>query len=123
MRNHPRSYQLNLVITLLDLKNAFGKLDLNLIKVVKSTLDNQIQNDIIKSIRKLKEENTLLSSLQGNITKTTIRKWNILIACLPSNIFSFCRKALIFSLKNKSYLARWKIRNLSICDLCGKRQR
>ena len=79
---------------------------INLIKVVKSTLDNQIQNDIIKSIRKLKEENTLLSSLQGNVTKTTIRNWNILIVCLPSNIFNFCRKALILSLKNKSNLAR-----------------
>ena len=77
-------------------------------KVAKST---QIQNEIITSMTKLKEQNTLLSSLQQNVTKTTIRHWNLLIKCLPSNIFNFCRKALIFSLNNNSNLARWKIRN------------
>ena len=77
-------------------------------KVAKST---QIQNEIITSMTKLKEQNTLLSSLQQNVTKTTIRHWNLLIKCLPSNIYNFCRKALIFSLNNNSNLARWKIRN------------
>ena len=88
-------------------------------KVAKST---QIQNEIITSMTKLKEQNTLLSSLQQNVTKTTIRHWNLLIKCLPSNIFNFCRKALIFSLNNNSNLARWKIPNSPNCDLCGKTQ-
>ena len=69
---------------------------------------------------KWKEQNTLLSSLQQNVTKTLIRNWNSLINCLSSNIFRFCRKALIFSLNNNSNLARWKIRNSPNCDLCGK---
>ena len=51
---------------------------------------------------KLKEQNTLLSSLQQNVTKTTIGNWNLLINCLPSNIFNFDKKALIFSLNNNS---------------------
>ena len=63
-------------------------------KVSKSTLDNEIQNEIITSMTKLKEQNTLLSSLQQNVTKSTIKNWNLLINCLPSNIFNFCRKAL-----------------------------
>ena len=91
-------------------------------KVAKSTFDNEIHNKIITSMTKLKEQNTLLSSLQQNVMKTTIRNWNLLINCLPSNIFIFCRKALIFSLNNNSNLARWKIRNSPNCDLCGKTQ-
>ena len=88
-------------------------------KVAKPT---QIQNKIITSMTKLEEQNTLLSSLQQNVTKTTIRNWNLLIKCLLSNIFNFCRKALIFSLNSNSNLARWKIRNSPNCDLCGKTQ-
>ena len=71
---------------------------------------------------KLKEQSTLLSSLQQNVTKTTIRNWNLLINCLPSNIFNFCRKALTFSLNNNSNLTRWKIHNSPNCHLCGKNQ-
>ena len=59
---------------------------------------------------KLKEQNTLLSSLQQNVTKSTIGNWNLLINCLPSNIFNFGRKAFIFSLSNNSNLA-------SNCDI------
>ena len=75
-------------------------------KVPKSTPNNEIQNEVITSMTKLKEQNTLLSSLQQNVTKTTIRNWNLLINSLPSDIFNFCRKALIFSLNNNSNLAR-----------------
>ena len=91
-------------------------------KVAKSTFDNEIQNEIIISMSKLKEQNTLLSSLQQNVTKPTIRNWNLLINCLPSNIFNFCRKALTFSLDNNSNLARSRIRHSLNCDLCGKTQ-
>ena len=42
-------------------------------KVAKATLDSEIQNEIITSMTKLKEQNTLLSSLQQNVMKTTIR--------------------------------------------------
>ena len=42
-------------------------------KVGNSTLDNKIQNEIIKSMTKFKEQNALLSSLEQNVTKTTIR--------------------------------------------------
>ena len=75
-------------------------------KVPKSTPNNEIQSEFITSMTKLKEQNTLLSSLQQNVTKTTIRNWNLLINSLPSDVFNFCRKALIFSLNSNSNLAR-----------------
>ena len=59
-------------------------------EVAKSTLNNEIQNKIITSMSKLKQQNTLLLSLQENVTKTVIRNWNLLINSLPSNIFNFC---------------------------------
>ena len=64
-------------------------------KVSKSTLDNEIQNEIITSMTKLKEQNTLLSSLQQNVTKSTIKNWNLLINCLPSNIFKNILKNIL----------------------------
>ena len=91
-------------------------------KVAKPTLDNEIQSEIITSMTKLKEQNTLLSSLQQNVSKATMRNWNLLTNCLPSNIFKFCRKGLIFLLNNNNNLARWKICNSLNCDLCGKKQ-
>ena len=89
-------------------------------KVAKSTLDNKIQNEIITSMKNLKEQKTLFSSLHQNVTKIMIRNWNLLINSLPSNIFNCCRKSLIFLLNNNSNQARWKIRNSPNCDLCGK---
>ena len=91
-------------------------------KIAKSTLDNEIQNEIMTSMNNLKEKNTLMSSLQQKVSKTVIRNWNSLINTLPSNIFNFCRKTLIFSLNNNSNLARWKIIDSPNCDLCGKPQ-
>ena len=71
---------------------------------------------------KLKEQNTILSSLKQNVTKTTIRNWNLLINCFPLIILNFYRKALIFSLNNNNIVARWKIRNSPNFDLYGKTQ-
>ena len=42
-------------------------------KVARSTLDNETQNEIITSMTKLKDKNTLLSSAQQNVTKTAIK--------------------------------------------------
>ena len=58
-------------------------------KIAKSTLDNEIQNEIITSMNNLKEKNTLMSSLQQKVSKTLTRNWNSLINTLPSNIFNF----------------------------------
>ena len=91
-------------------------------KIAKSTLNNEIQNEIMTSMNNLKEKNTLMSSLQQKVSKTVIRNWNSLINTLPSNIFNFCRKALIFPLNNNSNLARWKIIDSPNCDLSGKPQ-
>ena len=77
-------------------------------KIAKSTLDNEIQNEIITSMNNLKEQKTLISSIQQKISKTAIKNWNSLTNTLPPNIFNFCRKAFIFSLNNIN-LARWKI--------------
>ena len=87
-------------------------------KITKSTLDNEIQNEIMTSMNSLIEQNTLMSSLQQKVSKTVTRNWNSLTNTLPPNIFNFCRKALIFSLNdNNSNLARWKIRDSPNCDL------
>ena len=75
-------------------------------KIAKSTLDNEIQNEIMTSMNKLKEQNTLMSSLPQKVCKTVVRYWNSLNNSLPPNIFNFCRRVVIFSLNNSSNIAQ-----------------
>ena len=70
----------------------------------------------------LKEQNTLVSSLQQKVSKTVIKNWNSSTNTLRANISNFCRKALIFSLNNNSNLAHWKILDSPNCGLSGKPQ-
>ena len=44
--------------------------------------------------------------------------WQSLIQRLPNNIVCFVRKALVFSLPNKSNLYRWKITESNKCNMC-----
>ena len=76
-------------------------------KIAKSTLDNEIQNKIKTWMNNLKEQTTLMSSLQQNLPKTLKINWNSLTNTLPPNIFNFCGKALIFSLNKNNNLAHW----------------
>ena len=41
---------------------------------------------------------------------------------MPKNMYSFGRRALIFSLPNKSNLNRWKVANDNLCPHCQKAQ-
>ena len=94
-------------------------------KIAKSTLYNEIQNEIMISMNNLpsiKKQNTLMPSLQQKVSKTVIRHWNSLTNTLPPSIFNFYRKPLIFFLNNNSNLAGLKIRDSPNCDLCGKPQ-
>ena len=51
-----------------------------------------------------------------------INMWQALAKRLPSNIFNFCRKALILCLPDKSNLYRWKITGDNLCFLCHHMQ-
>ena len=42
-------------------------------KIAKSTLDDEIQSKIMTSMNNLKEQNTLMSSLQQKVSETVIR--------------------------------------------------
>ena len=61
-------------------------------KVSKSTLDNEIQNEIITSMTKLKEQNTLLSSLQQNVTKLRSETGIYLLTAFRQIYLTFAEK-------------------------------
>ena len=84
-------------------------------KIAKSERHNGIMNN-------LKQENTLISSLQQNFSKTLIRNWNSLTNTVPRNVFNLYRWALIFSLNSDSNVASWMICDSPNCELCGKLQ-
>ena len=58
-------------------------------KIAKSTLDNEIQNEIITSVNNLKEQNTFMSSLQQKVSKTIIRN-------STAEYFQFLQKSSYF---------------------------
>ena len=53
-------------------------------KIAKSERHNGIMNN-------LKQENTLISSLQQNFSKTLIKNWNSLTNTVPRNVFNLYR--------------------------------
>ena len=85
------------------------------VKIAKSERHDGIKNN-------LKQENTLISSLQQKISKTLIRNWNLLTNTVAPNVFNFCGWALIFSLNSDSDVASWMICDSPNCELCGKLQ-
>ena len=61
-------------------------------KVAKSTFDNEIHNKIITSMTKLKEQNTLLSSLQQNVTKLRSETGIYLLTAFRQIYLTFAEK-------------------------------
>ena len=91
--------------------------------VAKSAFDNEIQNKIITSMTKWKNKIHYFRHYNKMLWKLRSETEILLFNCLPSNIFNFCKKALIFfSLNNNRNLARWKICSSLNCDLYGKTQ-
>ena len=85
-----------------------------------------LNEDIIRSINNdlstLKEQNTIMSFLKETCSATHLQLWKRICEQLPDNIFTFSRKALVFSLANKSNLFRWKKTQSDKCDLCNSKQ-
>ena len=73
-------------------------------------------NNLMKS----NEQNIIIDHILSVCCSKVIAMWQSLIQRLPDNIFSFVRKALIFSLPNKSNLFRWKLVDSSSCSMCNQ---
>ena len=93
---------------------------------IKTRSANLLRNKIDKStwndFMSLKEQNKLISHLVKECPVKMITIWQCLVRNLPSNIFQFCRRALILSLPNNSNLLRWKITVSGNCGMCNKLQ-
>ena len=88
----------------------------------KKALKTKITNNIENHLKGLKEGNAIRSCMQLNSTSTLLAQWKVVQQNLPGNIFVFSRKALIFSLANKTNLLRWKISSNDLCELCDKKE-
>lgn len=92
-------------------KQIIGKIDQKYNKIAKENSWNNFMN--------LKEQNVIIKHILSTCQVKTINMWQSLIKKLPSNIFSFVRKSLIFCLPNKSNLFRWKLIENNLCSLCN----
>ena len=70
----------------------------------------------------LSEENVIIKHILEESRAKYIKLWHKIIDKLPKNIYTFCRRAIVFSLVNNSNLFRWKKGANPDCDLCGKKQ-
>ena len=70
----------------------------------------------------LNEQQILIRHITNVCSPKVINMWQALTKRMPTNIFNFCRKALILCLPNKSNLFRWKITDDNKCILCENMQ-
>ena len=93
-------------------------------KQVRSKTDQvatkQQLNSAWANFMNLKEQNIIIKHIIATCQTKTIIMWQKLLERLPSNIFCFARKALIFCLPNKSNLFRWKLVDSNECVMCKK---
>ena len=128
----PSHYKYVLLLLLLLLLLLFGSDRDEIINsckdpvTIKTRSANLLRNKIDKStwndFMSLKEQNKLISHLVKECPVKIITIWQCLVRNLPSNIFQFCRRALILSLPNNSNLLRWKITVSGNCGMCNKLQ-
>ena len=65
-------------------------------------------------------KNKASSSNSSPIIYLRLTSWQHVVDRMPSNIFSFCRRALILALPTKANLKTWNIAKSNICSLCTK---
>lgn len=83
---------------------------------------NETTQKIIRDMDGLKEQNTILKTIRDVTTGNLISMWHRVTENMPSNIFKFSRKALIFSLPINTNLKRWKKVDSDLCPLCNAKQ-
>ena len=83
---------------------------------------SSLQNSVWKAFMNLNEQCILINHLIKVCSPKTINMWQTLTKNLPSNIFCFCRKSLIFRLPNKTNLLRWKLTTDDLCIMCSNKQ-
>ena len=66
----------------------------------------------------LKEQCIIIKFLIENCRASEISLWQDTVSKLTTNLFSFCRKSLIFCLSNASNLKRWGLHADGLCTLC-----
>ena len=87
-----------------------------------SEYERRKNEEIWSNFSNLSEENVIIKHILEVSRAKYIKLWQKMIDKLPKNIYTFCRRAIVFSLANNSNLFRWKKRANPDCDLCGKKQ-
>ena len=70
----------------------------------------------------LKEQCKIISFILEHCRAMEIKLWQDTVTRLTTNLFAFCRKALILCLSNASNLKRWGINPDGMCKLCNNLQ-
>ena len=78
--------------------------------------------DIWTNFLNLSEENVIIKHILEVSRAKYIKLWQKTIDKLPKNIYTFCPRAIVFSLANNSNLFGWKKRANPDCNLCRKKQ-
>ena len=104
-----------------EIVNACAKKE-NVKSLCSSEYERRKKGEIWANFLNLSEENVITKHILEVSRAKYIKLWQKMIDKLPKNIYTFCWRAIVFSLANNSNLFRWKKRANSDCDLCGKKQ-
>ena len=104
-----------------EIVNACAKKE-NVKSLCSSEYERRKNEEIWANFLNLSEENVIIKHILEVSRAKYIKLWQKMIDKLPKNIYTFCRRAIVFSLANNSNLFRWKRRANPDCDLCGKKQ-
>ena len=94
----------------------------NVKSLCSSEYERRKNEEIWTNFLNLSEENIIIKHMLEVSRAKYVKLWQKMIDKLPKNIYTFCRRAIVFNFANNSNLFRWNKRANPDCDLCGNKQ-
>lgn len=69
----------------------------------------------------LKKQSLIIKFINDHLPAQRITSWQHVVDRMPTNIFNFCRRAIILALPTKANLKSWNLANTNICSLCNQK--
>ena len=105
-----------------EIVNACPKKE-NVKSLCSSEYERRKNQEIWANFLNLSEENVIIKHTLEVSRAKYIKLWQKMIDKLPKNIYTFCRRAIVFSLANNSNLFRWKKKEQILTAIYVERNR
>ena len=98
-----------------------GPGDNHIVKAKCNKIQQQkVEESTWKEFLELKKQSLIIKSITEFLPSQRIFSWQKIVDKMPSNIFSFCRRAIILALPTKANLKSWNLSTTNTCTLCNQ---